>query len=67
MSVYKKYRSKKNKNNKNRTKPNGSLSTTTKPDSNLIGTVKKAGKNYVFVPRKLNRFYIRALILIKMG
>ena len=57
MSVYKKYRNKKNNNNKNQTKTKSSLSTTTRPDSNLIGTVKKVGKNYVFVPRKLNRFY----------
>lgn len=60
MSVYRKYRNRPNKNKKK-----GSHQSTAKApklnahinESHLIGTVKKAGKKFIFIPRKFSRFY----------
>ncbi len=57
MSVYRKYRNNRRKTKNKPGKSGSSMTASTKPDSCLIGTVKKTGKKFVFVPRKLDRFY----------
>jgi ribonuclease R len=59
MSIYKKYKDNRNRNKKNNRYSNSNKISRSSVDisSNLIGTVKRAGKKFIFIPRKFSKFY----------